>query len=200
MMLPPPLLILFGFAAYGVLHSYLASKAAKDLARRVIGESATARVYRLFFNLVGVVTLYPILVITLTFPDQVLYTAPGFLKEIFSIVQIIGLLLVVISIEKTGLGDFLGTGQLFRGAEAPKLVTDGPYAWVRHPLYLGTMLVLWFNPSMTNNWAAFSLGASLYFIVGAIYEERSMEAFFGKEYHRYKAKTPMFVPRFKFKI
>lgn len=199
MTLSPPILILVGFAAYGVLHSYLASKAAKDFTRRLIGERATAHLYRLFFNVVGLVTLYPILVITLTQPDQLLYTVPGFLNEVFSIIQVIGILLVVIAIEKTGLGDFLGTRQLFRGAEPTKLVTDGPYAWVRHPLYVGTMLALWFNPSMTVNWAAFSLGASLYFIIGAFYEERSMETYFGKDYRDYKAKTPMFIPRFNFK-
>lgn len=198
MSLPPPILILVGFLAYSVLHSWLASKAAKDIARRLIGESATARVYRLFFNLVGIVTLYPILVITLSFPDQQLYVLQGFFGDIFSIVQIIGVLLVVLAIEKTGIGEFVGVQQLLGRGSAP-LATSGPYAWVRHPLYLGTMLVLWFNPSMTVNWAAFSLGASLYFVVGAIYEERSMETYFGKEYIAYKAKTPMFIPRFNSK-
>ncbi|MEX2143655.1 MAG: isoprenylcysteine carboxylmethyltransferase family protein, partial [Anaerolineales bacterium] len=75
-----------------------------------------------------------------------------------------------------------------------QLVTSGAYHWIRHPLYTGSMMVLWLLPGFSVNGFAFVVGISLYFIVGALFEERKLEGFFGKAYRNYKERTPMFIP------
>jgi protein-S-isoprenylcysteine O-methyltransferase Ste14 len=47
---------------------------------------------------------------------------------------------------------------------------------------------------MSTNTLALVISFSLYFWVGAIFEERKLERYFGDDYKNYKARTPMFVP------
>ena len=76
-----------------------------------------------------------------------------------------------------------------------KMVTSGPYAWVRHPLYTGSLLVLWLLPMMTLNLFALNLAIGLYFWIGAYFEERKLARYFGRPYEEYQQRTPMFIPR-----
>lgn len=189
-----PLLILGTFAAYSVLHSFLASRAAKAWAEQRFGKSLVTRTYRLFFNLVGIVTLFPVFALVFLLPDQPLYVVPLYLEPIFLIGQGIGIVILASALGLTGFLDFAGLKQLTGREQTPELVTHGIYRYMRHPLYTGSMLVLWLMPSMSVNWFAFILGISLYFIIGARYEERKLETYFGKRYTDYKANTPAFMP------
>lgn len=193
----PPLIILLAFAAYSVLHSTLASHAAKELARRQVGKTAAARGYRLFFNIVGVVTLLPVLALVLWLPDQPFFEAPPALRPLLLAGQVVGVLLLAFALRQTDPLDFAGLRQLTDQGTQPQLVTKGAYRWMRHPLYTGSLLVLWLFPSFSLNMFAFLVGVTLYFIIGARYEERRLEAFFGQSYREYKARTPMFIPTLK---
>ena len=75
------------------------------------------------------------------------------------------------------------------------LVADGFYGWVRHPLYVVSILFLWLIPLMTESLLAFNISATLYFILGARHEERSLVMQFGSEYEDYRRSVPMFLPR-----
>src|SRR3990170_4119815 len=81
-----------------------------------------------------------------------------------------------------------------------ELVTDGVYAWVRHPQYAGLflstigMLVQWPTIITVLTWPALML---VYYRL-ARREEREAEARFGDAYARWKASVPMFVPRIGF--
>jgi undecaprenyl-diphosphatase len=82
--------------------------------------------------------------------------------------------------------------------EKGRLFTTGPYALVRHPLYLGSLLVIsgvlfqlsdrLFNLGLIIPLAVIFYGASV------IYEERSLEKKFGEQWRLYKAKTPFIIP------
>ena len=100
-----------------------------------------------------------------------------------------------ITLLQTGLADFLGINQLTKNNLAqPTLMTGGFYKWVRHPLYTFSIIFLLATPQMTQNWAAFAVGTTLYFYIGAIYEERKLEHFYGDSYAAYKKRTPMLIP------
>jgi protein-S-isoprenylcysteine O-methyltransferase Ste14 len=79
-----------------------------------------------------------------------------------------------------------------------RLVTSGPYRWVRHPLYtVGSSLFLSFG-LMADNWFIALLGV-LAFIAVAIRtpkEEANLIAKFGDEYRRYMKRTGRFLPKF----
>lgn len=79
-----------------------------------------------------------------------------------------------------------------------KLVTDGIYRYVRHPLYtIGSALFLSFG-MMADNWFIILL-AILAFIVMAIRtpkEEANLIEKFGDEYREYMKRTGRFLPKF----
>ncbi len=78
-----------------------------------------------------------------------------------------------------------------------KLVTSGPYRWVRHPLYtVGSSMFISFG-TMADNWFIIVLGI-LAFIGMAIRtpkEEANLVAKFGDEYREYMKHTGRFFPK-----
>jgi protein-S-isoprenylcysteine O-methyltransferase Ste14 len=78
-----------------------------------------------------------------------------------------------------------------------KLVTSGPYRWIRHPLYtFATSLFVAFG-MMADNWFIALLGV-LAFIVMAIRtpkEEANLIAKFGDEYRAYMKQTGRYFPK-----
>lgn len=191
-----PLVILFAFALYGLVHSWLASQRVKNWARRGFGESAFERYYRFAFNLIGILTLLPILVLAAQLPDRSLYSIPDPWRWITLVGQAIALIILAGTLRQTGTLDFLGLGQLAGEGKtgAPPLATDGFYSWVRHPLYSATMLFLWLMPAMTQNLFVLTVAISSYFVVGAHFEEKRLARYFGKAYLDYRSCTPMFLP------
>ena len=91
----------------------------------------------------------------------------------------------------------MGVGWRRIHAARGELVTDGLYAWMRHPQYTGLylisvgMLVQWPTIVTVATWPALLL---IYYRL-ARREEREAEAQFGDAYRAYRARVPMFVPR-----
>lgn len=76
------------------------------------------------------------------------------------------------------------------------LVTDGIYAFVRHPQYLGFLLI---TSGMLIQWITLPTALMWPILVVLYYrlakeEEKEMEERFGKEYLEYKRKVSMFIP------
>jgi len=77
-----------------------------------------------------------------------------------------------------------------------RLVTDGVYAYVRHPQYLGFLLI---TSGMLLQWVTLPT-AVMWPILAILYyrlargEEKEMEEKFGEQYLDYKGKVPMFIP------
>lgn len=94
----------------------------------------------------------------------------------------------------------IGTGITPTSAtrEQHRLVTHGPYRWVRHPLYtIGSSLFIAFG-MMADNWFIAVLGI-LAFIAMAVRtpkEEANLIEKFGDEYREYMKRTGRFFPKF----
>jgi len=79
-----------------------------------------------------------------------------------------------------------------------KLVTDGPYRYVRHPSYLAYFLmfislpIIWFNP-----FTFFPVVGILGYHLVAVREEELLTQRFGDEYTRYQKKTGRFRPKLR---
>jgi methanethiol S-methyltransferase len=65
------------------------------------------------------------------------------------------------------------------------LQITGPYRIVRHPIYLGWILIVFGVAHMTGDRLAFAVISSLYLIVAVPWEERSLRQSFGEDYVRY---------------
>ncbi len=80
-----------------------------------------------------------------------------------------------------------------------RLVTDGIYAYMRHPQYTGIILII---TGMLIHWPTIItlflwpiLTLAYYYL--AKREEKLMEVEFGESYRTYKSQVPMFFPSFK---
>lgn len=80
---------------------------------------------------------------------------------------------------------------------AHKLVTDGPYTWIRHPSYTGAFMAILGCPVLLESWYAlpFSVLAMLYAYYFRIeHEEAALIRSFGKEYEQYQTNTKRMIP------
>ena len=82
-----------------------------------------------------------------------------------------------------------------------QLVTTGIYGHVRHPQYLGFLLL---TLGMNLEWTTF-FTLLLWPVIAVLYyrlakkEEKESEETFGEEYRKYKQSVPMFIPRLRTK-
>ena len=90
-----------------------------------------------------------------------------------------------------------GWGRVHAARRAGELVTDGPYAVVRHPQYSGLLLMIvgalvqW--PTLVTVVMAPVLAVT--YVRLARREERALRQRFGSAYAQYEARTPPFLPR-----
>ena len=84
-----------------------------------------------------------------------------------------------------------------RGREPRPLVfiVRGPYRWVRHPLYLFTILIIWSCPNPTADRLVFNGLWMVWIVIGSILEERDLVMQFGDAYREYQRRVPMLIPR-----
>ena len=80
--------------------------------------------------------------------------------------------------------------------EQPELVTSGPYAFIRHPIYTG-LIVAMLGSAMGVSvlWALLLVLIGPYFIYSARREETIMLQLFPEQYAVYMARTGMLAPR-----
>jgi len=79
-------------------------------------------------------------------------------------------------------------------AKPVSLKVRGPYRWVRHPLYLFSLLMIWSYPILTKDRLLFNILWSIWIVIATMLEERDLVHDFGDDYRDYQAKVPMLIP------
>ena len=72
-----------------------------------------------------------------------------------------------------------------RPSGRPEFKTEGPYGWVRHPIYLGWFLLVFPVATMTMTRLVFAVVSSAYILVAIPLEERSIRRASGGSYDHY---------------
>ena len=113
----------------------------------------------------------------------------------------VGWLVVLVTTFLINHFDLFGLRQVwleFRGVPyaPPKFATPGPYRLVRHPLYVGWLLVFWAAPTMTAAHLLFAAVTTAYILVAIRWEERDLEAAH-PEYAAYRRRVGMLLPRLR---
>jgi protein-S-isoprenylcysteine O-methyltransferase Ste14 len=194
----PVLVVMF---LYALLHSYLAGTNAKNAFKARFGERAYYGLYRLMFNIIGVITLLPSSYLFVFYPDGIVWEVDLQYEPILLAIQLIGLIGAAVSLIQIDIWQFIGLRQLLAYVQnqplplpSEVLQTSGLYALVRHPLYLFTMLAMLPVTTMTGAYFGFCIGVGAYFAIGSFYEERRLAAAFGADYEAYRQRVPWLLP------
>jgi len=79
--------------------------------------------------------------------------------------------------------------------QAHKLVTSGPYAYIRHPMYLAVILVGWGGLLLFRTWSMLIFAViMLGLIVRARKEEAALARVFGRQWDVYRRHVPGWIP------
>jgi protein-S-isoprenylcysteine O-methyltransferase Ste14 len=111
-----------------------------------------------------------------------LYNVPLPLAFGCALVQLAGLLITARGVARI---DPLELAGIRPAAQTQGLQVTGPYHWVRHPLYLGWLLMVFGAAHMTGDRLAFAAITTVYLMVAIPWEERSLRRSFGDDYARY---------------
>ncbi len=83
-----------------------------------------------------------------------------------------------------------------RGASPPSsaFAVRGPYRYVRHPLYLFMLVLIWSTPRLSTDQLLFNVLWTAWMILGTRLEERDLLREFGQTYRQYQLCVPMLLP------
>lgn len=114
----------------------------------------------------------------------------------------LGVVLVLLSTFLIDNFELFGLRQIWlankgRKMPKPRFRTPFLYRFVRHPMQLGMILVLFGTPHMTAGHLLFAGLMTTYVLIGVWFEERALVREFGAAYQAYRAEVPMLVPRLK---
>lgn len=198
-------------AAFGLLHSLLASRTAKREAARLVGERNRDGLYRLFYNTQSAVTTGLLVAYAARQPGRELYQVSGGPRVLMHAGQVACLGMMTAAVRELGFGEISGlanaadwaAGRRVRPepeAQGPavggetRLRTGGPYRLCRHPLNFWAVPLIWLSPRMTTTLAAFNAAATVYLVWGSAREDERLAERFGAAYERYRGEVPFFVP------
>ena len=80
-----------------------------------------------------------------------------------------------------------------------RLITSGPYRYVRHPFHVTTALAFAANALTTANWfiAVTGFAAMALLVIRTVTEEEKLVERLGNDYRRCRARTGRFFPRLR---
>lgn len=194
-------IILILFTLFGIVHSFLASNRVKVIIREKIGKYIAF--YRLFYVVVSFLSLYLIYEISPR-PDVNIYDLKNPFDIIILVPQFLALTGVFWSLKYFCVKEFLGINQVIRLVnkeydleeldEHMTLIVEGPYKFVRHPLYFFSIIFISARPAMNLFDITFITGIIAYFYIGSFYEEKKLIAKFGGQYIEYQKSVPRLIP------
>ena len=191
MTLPHYILIVI-CTVYYVLHSVLAATAVKAYFKE---KFSLNRYYRLSYTLVVSILLAFILWYQYSFKSPLLWNIPMLKLPAVLLLILPGGLIMYISLKKYFVL-LSGIRAVYEKSPVPELKINGIHRYVRHPLYTGTIMVVWgfyfLFPHLNNLIAVILL--TLYVIIGIRFEEKKLIVEFGTQYLDYKKRVPALVP------
>ena len=165
------------FSVFVLHHSLFARTPAKVWLARLAPERLLRSVY------VWIASLLLVAVCVLWKPiGGIVYRHIGWIGAGHAFVQLVGVWLIAQSVRTI---DALELAGIRSQSDAAGLQVAGPYRLVRHPLYLGWILVTFGAARMTADRLVFAAITTLYLVLAVPWEERSLRAAFGSDYERY---------------
>ena len=187
--------------AFAVVHSTLASRAAKRAATKAFGERNRNGLYRVAYISQSAATFAVLAAYIRRQPSCELYRVRLPFSLLMHAAQAVALVYATAAARQVGirrivgLDNFvawLGEGSVLPEPEAQGPALDeqglqraaGPFSWSRHPLNFAPLPILWLCPRMTTNLLAFNTAATIYLVIGSLHEEARLREAFARQVHR----------------
>jgi methanethiol S-methyltransferase len=192
------LLVVSLWTVYCALHSFLISVRFTALMTRLLKNYYAF--YRLFYVVISLVLLVPLVQFTGEFESPVImtYDAPQSVARYVLMVASLLLFFWAFFFDYDSLS-FFGIRQILnfakpKTAAAPvELKRNGLLGMVRHPMYLALIVYLWCQTFRVVDLVINTL-LTLYVLIGTWLEERKLVLEFGEAYLRYQRQVPMLIP------
>lgn len=170
---------------YYLLHSFLISKFVK---KRIYFKG-----YRIFYNIIAVLTIVPI-GYQLFWSAKEIGVTNGPRLYISICIIILGLIIQRAVFTTFSLAEFWGVKKAVQTKEG--VIQNGMYAYVRHPMYLSSLLIFWALYFLYPNqyFLSFAIVTTLYLQLGIFLEEMKLIAEFGEIYKNYRKVVPKLIP------
>jgi hypothetical protein len=166
------------FGVFALHHSLFARKSMKQLVARIVPD----RLVRSFYVWTASLLLLMVLAYWQPISGEA-YAVTGWRAIAHAAVQAGGLWLIARSVATI---DPLELAGIRPSTGSDSLQITGPYRWVRHPVYLGWVLVVFGAAHMTGDRLAFAAFTTAYLCMAIPWEERSLLQMFGEPYARYR--------------
>jgi protein-S-isoprenylcysteine O-methyltransferase Ste14 len=169
------------FSLFAAHHSIFARPAAKRWMARAFPARAERSLY------VWLASLLAVAMCVLWKPiPGVVYEARGGWRFAFWSLQALGLVVIARAASVIDPLELAGIRQASGSTDRGDLKVVGPFRLVRHPIYLGWMLLVFAAPLMTANRLCFAVISSSYLILAIPWEETSLAAAHGDRYREYQ--------------
>jgi methanethiol S-methyltransferase len=180
---------------FGIQHSVMARPGFKRWWTRFVPEAAERSTYLLFSCVALGALLYywqPIGGVIWQVPD-------GDARTAMIALYLFGWVLLLFATFLINHFDLFGLAQVWRKLtghthRAPGFHTPFLYKIVRHPIYVGWLIIFWAAPTMTVAHLVFALMTTAYILIAIQFEERDLIDTFGDTYVEYRRRTPMLIP------
>ena len=168
------------FTIFALHHSIMARTGAKRWLTRLVPPDLERSIYVWIASLLFLAVCLmwqplPGIVWQIHGPGIILYIAQGF-----------GVLLTLAAARIVGVWELAGVTQP-DVSKAIEFKAEGPFALVRHPIYLGWILMVFPTPTMTTSRLLFAVVSTLYLVAAIPLEERLLVENFGEKYRTYQA-------------
>lgn len=183
-------------AAFALQHSIMARPAFKRWWTRIVPEAAERSTYVLASSL----ALVGLFVCWQPIGGAIWAVSEGFARDLIVGLYLFGWLLLLYATFLIDHFDLFGLAQVWRclagqSHRPPHFRTPSLYGVVRHPLYVGWLVIFWAAPVMTVAHLIFAVMTTAYILIAIQLEERDLVTAFGDDYVEYRRRTPMLVPR-----
>jgi len=181
--------------SFALVHSALARPRAKAIVTRLVPEPLERSVYSI---LAGAQVA---LLVALWRPlPEAVWNAGAPLSGVLWALQAGGWLITLAALREVGFGDLFGWAQARAWARGESYVprgiaTGGPYRFVRHPIYSGTILAMLAAPRMSEGHLLLAAVLSAYLLIGLRFEEVELAHRQGAGWGAYRDRVPALLPR-----
>jgi methanethiol S-methyltransferase len=181
---------------WGVQHSVMA----RDWFKEMIASVVPHHVERSTYVLASAIVLAVLMFYWQPMDTLIWHVNDIFWQQVLWLIFGLGWVLVLVATFLTDHFDLFGLRQSWlyfvKKTYTPVVFTEYLfYRWIMHPMMLGLFLAFWATPIMTLGHLVFSIGMSIYVLLGIHYEEKGLAKAIGQPYQDYQQRTSKIIPK-----